>query len=198
MKIMHFAVLCVAALFVAACLPVSTKSPVGTSAGFKQDASIIGVWKVEPQKDDTDNKQGFLAFLNAEEDGAMTAIMFAPGNDAGDWGTYNLKLAALGDNHFMNAWAATNNGRVADKDEADADVLLLYRMGNDSKLSLYLLDEDKTREAVKAGRIKGDVGQGTMGDVHITAEPTALDKFFASKEGAALFVKPFAVMDRVK
>src|SRR5262249_4313766 len=89
MKTMRFAVLGMAALFVAACLPVTTKNPVGTSAGFKQDPSIIGVWKVEPQKDDADNKQGFIAFLNASDEDAMTGILLAPGKDAGDWGSYN-------------------------------------------------------------------------------------------------------------
>jgi hypothetical protein len=198
MKSMRFAVLGIAALFVAACLPVTTKNPVGTTAGFKQDASIVGVWKVEPQKDDKDSHQGFLAFLSASDDGAMTGVMLAPGPGDDDWGSYNLKLATLGNNHFINAWAGTNNGKMADKDEAESDVLLLYRLGKDGKLTLWLLDEDKAREAVKAGRIKGDVGQGSMGDVHITTEPAALDKFFASKEGAALFTKPMAVMDRVK
>lgn len=198
MKSMRFAVLGMAALFVAACLPVTTKNPVGTTAGFKQDPSIIGVWKVEPQKDGTDNKQGFIAFLNSEEDGAMTAIMLAPGKDTGDWGTYNIKLATLGPNHFMNAWTVMNNGKPADGEEASADILLMYRLGRDGRLTLYLVDEDKARAAVQAGKIKGDVGQGTTGDVHITAEPAALDKYFASKEGLALFVKPLAVMDRVK
>ncbi|HVU19530.1 MAG TPA: hypothetical protein VHE09_02290, partial [Rhizomicrobium sp.] len=184
------------ALFVAACLPVTTKYPVGTTAGFKQDPDLVGVWKAEPQKNDQDDKQGFLAFLNAGEEGAMTGIMIAPGKGTGDWGVYNLKLSTLGRNHFMNAWAVANNGKAAEKDEAQADVLLLYRINKNGKLSLYLLDEDKARTAVKSGRIKGDVGQGSMGDVRITADPVVLDKFFGSSDGAALFDKPFAVLDR--
>jgi hypothetical protein len=197
MKAMRFAVLGVAALFVAACLPVTTKNPVGTTAGFKQDESLIGVWKVEPDKDNKDDKQGFIAFLNAE-DGAMTGVMLAPGKDAGDWSTYNLKLATLGGNHYMNAWSVLNDGRPADADEAKADILLLYRLGKDGKLTLYLLDDDKAAAAIKAGKIKGDIPTSNSGDVHITADEKSLDKFFATKDGAALFVKPLAVMDRVK
>ncbi|MEI9932746.1 MAG: hypothetical protein WDM89_19985 [Rhizomicrobium sp.] len=150
--------------------------------GFKQDASIVGVWKVEPDKSNKDDKAGFIAFLNAEEDGAMTAIMIAPGKDAGDWGVYNLKLATLGQNHFINAWATTNNGRAAEKDEANADVLLLYRLGKDGRLTLYLLDDEKTAAAVRAGKLKGEVRKGTSSDVHLTAEPAHLDKFFATKK----------------
>jgi len=198
MKSMRFAVLGIAALFVAACLPVTTKNPVGTTAGFKQDPSIIGVWKVEPRKDDEDDKQGFIAFLNAEDESAMTAIMVAPGKDSGDWGTYNLKLATLGQNHFINAWTVSDNGKPAEKDEASADILLMYRLGKDGKLTLYLLDEEKTAAAVKAGKIKGDVQPGSTGDVHLTAEPAALDKFFASKEGAALFDKPMVTMTKIE
>ena len=197
MKTMRFAVLGIAALFVAGCLPVTTKNPVGTTAGFKQDPSIIGVWKVEPQKDDQDGKQGFIAFLNAEEDGVMTAVMVAPGKDSGDWGTYRLKLATLGQNYFINAWTVSDNGKPAEKDEAAADILLMYRLGRDGKLTLYLLDEEKTTAAVKAGKIKGDVQPGSTGDVHLTAEPAALDKFFASKEGAALFDKPMVTMKKI-
>lgn len=198
MKTAPLVAIVVSAFFLTACLPVTTKNPVGTTAGFKQDPSIIGVWKVEPQKDDQDDKQGFIAFLNAEENGAMTAIMIAPGKDSGDWGIYNLKIATLGQNHFINAWTVSDNGKPADKDEAAADILLLYRLGKDGKLTLYLLDDEKTGAAVKAGKIKGDVQPGSTGDVHITADAASLDKFFATKEGAALFVKPLAVMDRVK
>ena len=195
MKAMRFALLAAAALIVAACLPVTTEHPVGTTAGFKQDPALIGVWKAEPNKDD--DKPGYLAFLNAEEDGAMTAIMVAPGKDAGDWATYNLKLATLGGNRFINAWAVLNNGRAADADEARADIPLLYRFGKDGKLTLYLLDEDATRAAIRAGRIKGEAQPGETGDAHITAEPKELDAFFATRESAALFVKPLIVLDRV-
>jgi hypothetical protein len=198
MKAMRFAILAAAALIVAACLPVTTKNPVGTTAGFKQDPALIGVWKAEPDKNNKDDKPGYLAFLNAEESSAMTAVMIAPGKDAGDWSTYKLKLATLGTNHFINAWGVLNNGRPADEAEAKADIPLLYRFGKDGKLTLYLLDEDATRAAIKTGKIKGEIEPGDTGDVHIIAEPKALDTFFASKEGAALFVKPLIVLDRVK
>ncbi len=197
MKAMRFAVLGIAALFVAGCLPVTTRNPVGTTAGFKQDPSIIGLWKVEPQKDDPDDKQGFIAFLNAEEEDTMTAIMVAPGKDSGDWGTYRIKLATLDQNHFINAWTVSDNGKPAEKDEAAADILLMYRLGKDGKLTLYLLDEEKTAAAVKAGKIKGDVQPGSSRRRHITAEPAALDRFFAGKEGAALFDKPMVTMKKI-
>ncbi len=71
MKAMRFAVLGMAALFVAACLPVTTKNPVGTTAGVQAGSeSIVGVWKSRSDKDDKDDKLGVLAFLNAEDGNA--------------------------------------------------------------------------------------------------------------------------------
>ena len=87
MKFMRFALLAAAMLFVAACLPVTTRNPVGTTTGFKQDPALVGLWKARPDKDDKDDdKQGFIAFLNAGEDGTMTGLMIAPAKGAGDWG----------------------------------------------------------------------------------------------------------------
>ena len=197
MKFTRFAVLAAAMLFVAACLPVTTKNPVGSTAGFKQDPALVGLWRAEPDKNNKDDKTGYIAFLNAEEDGTMTGLMIEPAKGAGDWGSYRLKPTTLGSNHYLNAWPVMNNDRAAEPDEAKSDFLLLYRFGKDGRLMLYLLDEDATRAAVKAGKIKGKIEPGSSGDVHITAEPKDLDTFFASKQGAALFVKPFAVMRRV-
>jgi len=198
MKFMRFAVLATATLFVAACLPVTTKNPVGTTVGFKADPALVGLWRAEPDKSNKDDdKTGFIAFLNAEEDGTMTGLMIAPAKGTGDWGSYRLKPTTLGANHYLNAWPVMNNDRVAEPDEAKSDFLLLYRFGKDGRLMLYLLNEDATRAAIKAAKIKGEIEQASSGDVHITAEPKELDAFFASKQGAALFVKPFAVMHRV-
>jgi len=198
MKVLRFALFAAAALIVAACLPVTTKSPVGTTAGFKQDPALLGLWKAEPDKDSPEDKPGYIAFLNAEEENTMTGIIIDPGKESGDWSTYRLRLAALGTNHLINAWGVLNNGKPTDEDEAKADVLLLYRFGKDGKLTLALLDEDATRVAIKSGKIKGEIEPGDMGDAHITAEPKELDAFFATKEAAALFVKPLIVLDRVK
>jgi hypothetical protein len=91
-----------------------------------------------------------------------------------------------------------NNGKPADGDEAKADILMLYQLGKDGKLTLRLMDEDSVKAAIQAGKIKGEIEPGNTGDVRITAEPKDLDAFFATKESAALFVKPLIVLDRVK
>ncbi len=102
MKFMRFAVLAAAMLFVAACLPVTTKNPVGTTVGFKQDPALVGLWRAEPDKDKDDDKKGFIAFLNAEDEGTMTALMIAPTRKARATGTHTHCVwpAMLGKNHY--------------------------------------------------------------------------------------------------
>jgi hypothetical protein len=197
MKALRFALFAAAALIVAACLPVTTRNPVGTTAGFKQDPALVGIWKAEPDKE-SPGEPGYIAFLNSEEENTMTGIVIDPGKDTGDWSTYRLKPATLGGNRLINVWSVLNNGKPADEDEAKADILILYQIGSDGRLTLRLLDEDATKAAIQAGKIKGEIEPGNLGDVHITAEPKELDAFFATKEAAALFVKPLIVLDRVK
>jgi hypothetical protein len=193
MKAMRFALLAAAALFVAACLPVTTKHPVGTTVGFNTDPALLGIWKGHGEE--KDDKDGYITFLN-NGDGTMTALFFSPADDQGEWETYTLQAATLGGNHVMTAHAATKNGQQITGDEANALVPVLYQIRNGT-LTISLLDEEATKTAIKSGRIQGVIDPGDMGDAHITAEPAALDAFFATKEGAAMFSKKLVTLHRV-
>ncbi len=193
MKAFRFASLAAAALFVAACLPVTSKNPIGSTSGFKTDPALVGLWVGHGD----DGKPGYFAFLN-NDDGSMTALLITPAKGSGDWGSYTLKTATLGPHHIMNVWATLKNGKPVDKDEADADIPILYRIGADGRLALYLLDDKATADAIRAGKIRGVVDPGSMDNARITAEPAALDAFFASKGSEALFPKPLIVLSRVK
>ena len=192
-------VLC-AALFLASCLPVTTSTPVGSTAGFKADSELYGAWlgrDADPAKD-KDSGAVYFHFL-ASKDGSMTLILVTSaksGDDAGEWSVFRLQPATLGQNHFLNVQEVSNNG------EAPEDALLktfpvLYRMGKDGKLTLYLVDEDLAKAAIKAGKINGEIEPGDTGDVHITADAATLDAFFVSARGTALFTKPLVVLKRV-
>jgi hypothetical protein len=50
-----------------------------------------------------------------------------------------------------------------------------------------MLDEDKVKAAIQAGKIAGTIESGDYGDVTITADAAALDAFFATPEAAKLF-----------
>jgi hypothetical protein len=193
MKAMRFALIAAAALFVAACLPVTTKHPVGTTTGFKSDPALLGIWK--GRGEEKDDKDGYITFLN-NGDGTMTALVFSPTDDQGEWETYTLQIATVGSSHVMNARAALKNGQPITGDEANTLFPLLYQIKNGS-LTLSLLDDDATKAAIRSGRIEGTIDPGDMGDAHITAEPAVLDAFFASKDGSALFSKKLLTLHRI-
>jgi len=192
-------VLCGAALFVAACLPVTTKHPVGSTAGFKPDPALLGLWKGHGDDRDPGEpaEDAYFAFLRSG-DGAITVILITPEKDGDDWGTFHVEAATLGANHFMNVHGELKNGKPDDDSLSKENILFLYSLGADGKLTLTLLDEKATAAAIMAGRIAGTVDPGSMGDVHITAEPAALDAFFATKEGAALFSAKFVTLTKLE
>jgi hypothetical protein len=192
MKFTRFALLAAAALFVAACLPVTTKNPVGSTAGFKGDPALIGVWKGRSDE----KKDFYIAFLNGR-DGTMTALMFSPGEENGEWDAYTLQVTNLGENHILNARFAPKNGGEVTADEAKLTFPVLYQIRKNGSLALTLLDENKVKAAIRSGEIEGVIDPGDSGDAHITADPKQLDAFFATKKVKALFAKSFAAMHRV-
>jgi hypothetical protein len=197
MTAIRFAVLGLAALVAAACLPVTTKHPVGQTVGFKADPALIGLWKGRGEQD-KDAQISYFAFVRNEQGDGMTAILVTPGTDADDWGTFDLKLANLGANRYMNVREGLKNGKPNDEELAQENILLRYAVGKDGKLTLSLLDDKASAEAVNAHKIAGSVGQGSMGDVHITAEPAEQDAFFAKPEAGALFSQKLIVLTKVQ
>ena len=183
MKAIRLAVLLCAALSVAACLPVTTKNPIGTTAGFKADPALLGMWK--GRGEDSDAREGYFAFLR-NADGAMTVILVTPENDGDEWSTFDLRTATLGGNRIMNVRGGLKDGKPNDDELSKENIPLLYTLAG-GKLTLSLLDEKAVAAAIKSGKIDGTVDAGGTGDAHITADPAKLDAFFATREGAALF-----------
>src|SRR5215471_715152 len=129
-----------AILLTCACLPVTTKTPIGSTVGFKIDPSLYGVWRSQgPQKDDP---IGFVSFLKGEKDG-MTAVIVSPSHDGGDWQVFELKTASVGGRTFMNAREILVNGKPADDGLAGQNLPVLYHVTGRT-LTLLLLDEKKT------------------------------------------------------
>jgi hypothetical protein len=189
----------VATLALAACLPVTSKSPVGSTAGFKSDPALFGMWEGTPE--DPANAKGmvFFAIMPTDEGEATVVFVDMPVPvKSGDWANYTVQTAALGPYRYLNARAKFTDGKPADGAEAESTFPLLYRFDSSGRLVLYLLDEDATKEAVKAGKIAGVVGNGTLGDVTLTASPKELDAFFATGKGRALFTKPLIVLRKVR
>jgi hypothetical protein len=173
-------------LMLCACLPVTTKTPIGASTGFKSDAQLIGVWE-EASKD---QGKGYLVIMDDGDD-TMTLILV---NGPKDWQTFVAKTASFGGHSFLNAREILSEGKPADDDLAGQLVPVLYRVKGD-RLSLSLLDEKKTATAIKKGTIQGTIDPGDDGDVRLTAGDS-LDRYFSSPAGIQLFAKP-AEMKRV-
>ncbi|GEM_PF-836025 len=186
-------------LFLASCLPVTTSVPVGSTAGFRPDPSLIGTWIARSaDKSDKNADAAYFHFL-PQPDGSFTLVMtpYKPAKDSGEWSVYRLQTATLGTNRFINAQEVSNNGKAPD-DSLTRIFPLLYRAGKGGQITLYLVDEDAAKAAIQSGKIKGEIEQGSYGDVHITADAQALDAFFQSPDGLKLFVKPLLVMTRAK
>ncbi|MEJ0041043.1 MAG: hypothetical protein WDM81_01890 [Rhizomicrobium sp.] len=64
---------------------------------------------------------------------------------------------------------------------------VLYRLDARGVLTFSLMDENAVKAAITAGKIRGTVETGQMGDATITADPKALDAYFAAPGTAKLF-----------
>ncbi|MGC9954162.1 MAG: hypothetical protein ABSD21_07775 [Rhizomicrobium sp.] len=195
MKIHRAALAIACTLLLAGCLPVTSKTPVGTTAGLGADEALYGTWKGHGQGEKVDTYFHFLP----GKDGTVSVIFVTPKNaaDNGGWSYLTLSTAKLERNRYMNAVQVSTDGLPADESLKDSSVPILYRFGKNHRLTLYLLDEDKVKEAIQAGKIAGTVEPGNFGDVKITADAAALDAFMATPEAAELF-KVFIVLKKVE
>ena len=192
MKAIRFPALAFAALFVAACLPVTTKVPIGSTAGFHADPALLGVWKGHGSDDGA--KDGIIVFVKDGDDG-MTAILCGPDGEDG-WESFAVRTAKLGTHAYMTAREQVKDGKPVNAEDSLHEIPLAYRIVG-GRLELMLMDEKAAAAAIKAGRIKGEVEPGGTGDVHITADAAEQDAFFASNEGASLFSEKLLTMKKL-
>jgi hypothetical protein len=186
-------------LLLSACIPVTTRTPVGSTSGFKDDPALQGVWQ---GKINEGGDTATVAFLEA--DNSMVAVLIGIPmsngkiDDGGFYASYALKTAALGRSHYINAHQLIEDGKLAKGKQADDSFPVLYTFAANDTLTLSLVDEDAAKAAIQSGKIAGTVEKSSFGDVEFTAEPRAIDKFFASDAGRALFKKPFLTLHRTK
>lgn len=189
---MAAALLC--AVVLAGCLPVTSKTPVGTTARLSADKALIGTWK--GHSPDSDNKDdGYFHFMQAKDGSLTVAVIMAKGTSDDGWSIFNAKTAALGKNKFINAVETFDKDAPAEGDMKNANIPLLYVVKGRT-LTLYLIDEDKAKAAIQSGKLKGTIEQGNSGDVAITSDAAELDAFMATPQAADLF-KVMMVLKRV-
>lgn len=190
------ALMLLAVLGLAACLPVSSKTPVGTTVGFKPDPALLGTWKARDP-----NGGGAPAYIHflGSEDGTMTAILVEPPQkeNLGEYSVYRLRVATLGANHIVNAQEVTNNGKQTEGPLAEENMLFLYRSDSKGNFTLYQMDDKAVAALIKAGAIAGDVEPGQDGDVRLTANAASLDAFMRTPRADKLFSKALVTMAKV-
>jgi hypothetical protein len=183
-----------AALLIAACYPVTTTNPVGTTAGFSAAPELAGLWRAEMAH--SKDEVVYFHFLPME-DGTFKVVIVSGGEKlGGDWSIVRVTVANLDSHHFLNAELVFNNGKQ-ETDAAKGIVPLLYRVEPDGRISLYLMSEDAAKEAIQRGEIAGTIEPGDLGDVNLTAEPDDLDAFLGSDAGASLFTEKFATLTKM-
>lgn len=184
------------ALLAAACLPVTTKTPIGSTAAPGADPALMGVWRGTTEADETVSYFHFLAAA----DGTMTVLLVTLPHDknTGDWSQYTLTAVTLGGHRYLNARSIGDNGKPVEGVEATRNTALLYTIADGTTLTLYLIGEAAAKDAIKAGKIEGTVEPGQYGDAMLTAAPGKLDAFFASQDGAKLFTDKLATLKKVE
>lgn len=195
MTVIRTVVAIITAVMLAGCLPVTTKTPVGTTVGLKADPALYGTWKGH-NVDEKDTQDAFAHFMKAKDGSITIAVVQAFGVTDDGWSIYTGRTATLGSNHILNVSMVRDNGEVPDAPLKEANFPLLYVVKGRT-LTLYIIDEDKARAAITAGTIKGTIEPGTSGDVTITADAKELDAFMAKPEAAKLF-KVMLVLKKVE
>ncbi len=194
MNVIRLAAALACAFLLTGCLPVTSTTPVGTTTGLGADASLYGTWK--GHSPDADNKDdGFFHFMAAKDGSITIAMIQARGGSDDGWTIFSARTASLGKNRFINAVETFDKDAPAEGTLKNANIPLLYAVKGRT-LTIYLMDEDKTKEAVKTGKLKGTIEPGENGDVVITSDAAELDAFMTTPEAAGLF-KALMVLKKV-
>lgn len=194
MKAIRIAAAIVAAFLVSACLPVTSKTPLGTTTKADTGEALYGMWRGKASDSD---QPGYFSFLK-NDDGSLAVVLIAlpDAKDNGEWDVFTATASTLGTNHYLNVRESFAKGEPVNP-PMDSTIPVLYRLDS-GKLTLYLLDEDATKAAFAAGELKGTIGKGSDPDVQLTSDATELDAFFATTKGAGLFRQPFITLTKVE
>jgi hypothetical protein len=195
-KAIRLAFFALAALALSSCYPPITRHQVGTTIGLKNDPLLLGSWKSEPQSGGKENEFFYFHFLPAK-DGTMLAVLVPHGGSASDLMLVKVTTVRLGAAGILNARLVPGPDSDSSQ-QPPGSIPILYRLDARGRMLLFMLDEDATKKAIRAGRIAGTTGKSDTDDAVITADGPALDKFFRSPAGLALFKSPFETLTKMK
>jgi hypothetical protein len=194
MNVIRIAAALACTVLLAGCLPVTSKTPVGTTTGLGADTALMGTWKGHAAEG-SNKDDGYFHFMLAKDGSITAAVIMAKGGSDDGWTIFNVKTAALGKNKFLNAVETFDKDTAAEGRMKNATIPMLYVLKGKT-LTLYLIDEEKAKAAITAGKLKGTIEPGTSGDVEITSDAAELDAFMATPEAAQMF-KALMVLKKV-
>ena len=149
---------------------------VGTAgSGPINDDSIVGSWRGL----DDDSRAEESVFIHIQKPSAEKPlrVVFVEGKDLQIYEMHTTKVGS----HNVFAAKATDEGDKAE-DIGDGYLIGYYEIkGRD--LFFYLLDADKVRGLIKAGKLKGNPGDGKFSLAQLTGSPTEVAAFLASQDG---------------
>jgi hypothetical protein len=186
-----WAMLAVAAVLLAGCLPVISTTPIGSTTGLGVDPALIGAWRGHSP----DNNEQFYLHILGAKTGVLKAVLVSDVS-GDDVMIFRTQTAKLGSNHYLNATVVFDKDRLVEAPLKDANIPLLYGVKG-KRLTLSLLDEDKVKAAITAGTLTGRIEPSSHGDAVITADAAALDAVFAKPDAVALF-KTLMVLTKVE
>ena len=195
-KTFGFVLAAVMAVALSACFPPTTTHPVGTTLGIKTDPVLAGTWKADPSPDDPPGKFYYFHFLQAKDGGLLVLLVPSSSGDESDVIVAKITTARFARFGIMNATLIQSPDGNPMEGVLNP-IPILYRLDDKGRMTLFLPDEDATKDAIKAGKIAGDAGQSGTTDAVITADGPALDAFIQSTAGQALYKKPMTILTKI-
>jgi len=171
-----------------------TTQPVG-GLNARIDRSFLGTWNAKMAQADPGQQDAVFYFRMKR--GKLTVLITQPKakNHDDDVGA-ELTAATVGGNRFFNARLVATNNHQDDSGQPPGTIPVLRKFDDRRHVTFYLMDEDATKAAIKAGKIKGVVEPGQFGDATITADAGTLNAFMSSPAGLALFTEKLATLAR--
>ena len=176
----------------AACTSVVTENPIGISNGTVSDLRIVGAWKA--MTPENNSKDEAYVFVLPHEKTPLEGMLVVQSDR--DWWTSDLVLGKAGAHTMINVKVLLKNRvPVSAKDMPAGYFPLRYVVNADGSIQLFIWTAETVKNAIESGAIAGTLVSAS--DIRITAEPKALDTFFAAS-AATVFAEPFGTLVRLK
>ncbi len=179
-----------------ACVPESV-NPLSDPETSPLDLALPGSWHGIVD----DDEELYLHFL-PDSGGVMQVVGVSVEPDSetridGSWTIFKIHTTQIGDTDYMNIQIIDD---AEDSDDADMTTYLIarYAISDAGALTIWLLDFEAAKVAVRAG-LPGVATDGKWGgEVRITANYEEWQSYLASVDPETLFFEPYGTFTRIE